>query len=267
VKVTCSRRYYYLLMLIIIISYTRAKVGYKSLYIRNVKSNIMRLLVFDVFGYAGHFRRIDSPQNFLLSYFFPPRTTLEGLIAGIMGYPRDSYYELFGTEKCDIGLQIMRLVRKIEETLVSDGMEIKKEIVVADNGGELQYRVFFHHIDEKIQNELERRVKEKSFVYPPYLGTSEMLASIEYVETVDADYKKSRRYLPITTLIRVGGMKNFKHEHGLSLIIETNVPADFEKERVLKRKETYMFESALKPIKTLLTIPAFKYREAYGAFL
>ena len=49
---------------------------------------------FDVTAGFAHFRKVGT-NSAKPSYRVPPRTTVAGLLAGIMGMPRDSYYDLF----------------------------------------------------------------------------------------------------------------------------------------------------------------------------
>ena len=51
----------------------------------------MDLLVFDISGKFAHFRKYYTNSS-SLTYLVPPRTSIYGLIAGILGLERDSYY-------------------------------------------------------------------------------------------------------------------------------------------------------------------------------
>ena len=48
---------------------------------------------FDVTADFAHFRKVGN-NSAKPSYRIPPRTTVAGLLAGILGMPRDSYYDL-----------------------------------------------------------------------------------------------------------------------------------------------------------------------------
>ncbi|HBM79479.1 MAG TPA: CRISPR-associated protein Cas5, partial [Clostridiaceae bacterium] len=50
-------------------------------------------------GKMAHFRKYYSNSS-ALSYFIPPRTTIIGIVAGFLGYERDTYYEDFSLENC-----------------------------------------------------------------------------------------------------------------------------------------------------------------------
>jgi CRISPR-associated protein Cas5h len=69
------------------------------------------LIIFDLAGAYGMFRKFYTNSS-SLSYPFPPRTTIAGLIAGIMGYERDSYAEELGLDRCRIAVSVRVPVRR-----------------------------------------------------------------------------------------------------------------------------------------------------------
>src|SRR6056297_1529391 len=60
-------------------------------------------LSFTIAGPWAHFRRIDTTTE-KLSYRVIPRTTVAGLVAAILGEPRDSYYETFAPDASAIAI-------------------------------------------------------------------------------------------------------------------------------------------------------------------
>lgn len=62
-----------------------------------------RCVSFTVSGDWAHFRRIDT-TNDKQTYRVIPRTTVSGLLAAILGEPRDSYYETFGPDTSAIAI-------------------------------------------------------------------------------------------------------------------------------------------------------------------
>ncbi|MCX8153608.1 MAG: CRISPR-associated protein Cas5, partial [Candidatus Bathyarchaeota archaeon] len=61
----------------------------------------IKLVVFDAKCFFAHFRKHFSTTS-SLSYSFPPRTTIAGMMAAILGYDRGAYYTTFSSEKCRI---------------------------------------------------------------------------------------------------------------------------------------------------------------------
>lgn len=81
----------------------------------------------------------------------------------------------------------MQTVNYLKVTRVSHvngsggGTQIPLEILLSENDPEVIYRVYFSHQDKNIHNSLKRRLIDNMFVYPPYLGLTEFLASIKYI--------------------------------------------------------------------------------------
>jgi len=71
----------------------------------------MDILSFDVCGKLAHFRKYYA-NNTAFTYSMPPRTTVMGMLAAIMGYERDQYYERFASQHLRIGVRVLRPVKK-----------------------------------------------------------------------------------------------------------------------------------------------------------
>ncbi|ELZ84466.1 CRISPR-associated Cas5h family protein [Haloferax gibbonsii ATCC 33959] len=69
-------------------------------------------LVFDVSGDFAHFRKPEttSPAQ---TFGIPPRTTVAGMTAAILGLDRDSYYDTFSRESSRIAVQLRSPIRRI----------------------------------------------------------------------------------------------------------------------------------------------------------
>lgn len=89
----------------------------------------MEALEFKLQGKMAHFRKYYSNST-ALSYYVPPVTTIKGLLAGLIGRERDSYYEEFSNKQCLIGIAIDMPLRKITQT-----MNLLKVEKIADLSG------------------------------------------------------------------------------------------------------------------------------------
>ncbi len=72
----------------------------------------LKMVSFDIWSDFGHFRKGYSTTS-PLTYPFPTRTAISGLIAAIIGLERDSYYNLFHENNSAIALQILNPIKKI----------------------------------------------------------------------------------------------------------------------------------------------------------
>ena len=239
-------------------------------------------------GYFAHFRKYFTTTS-SLSYIFPPRTTIEGMIAGILGRERDSYYELLSSNKCKIALQIIKPVRRVTFTvnyLMTDrpltveklrgiGPPAQTHMEILTSGdrllSELYYRIFFNHKDESIHSEVAERIAERKFFYPPSLGVANFIAELKYVDTVEGEILKPEGEVDVYTVLPTSVIKSLHPLKGTKIYIEELVPADFTPNRFLRRKETYIYEGSGKAIRALVNCEIYRCvvddREVTGVFM
>lgn len=223
----------------------------------------MDFLVFDLKGKFAHFRKFYTNSS-SLSYSVPPRTTIEGLIAAILGYERDSYYEILNSEKLNIGLRKLTPTRKIVQSInyvkatsishvikPKEHTQVPFEIVTSKDN--LEYRVYVNHVDEDIMKELEDRLKNNNFYYVPYLGVASFNLSIQFKGRFEGRYKTDDDFVEISSLVR----KSLIKEGGLDvnidgILVKEKMPRDFTKDRIVKEIEDYIFEENGKPLRVRL---------------
>jgi CRISPR-associated protein Cas5h len=71
----------------------------------------MEILSFTITGKLAHFRKYYA-NNTALSFSIPPRTTLMGIVASVMGWEKDSYYEKLSSEHFRIGVRVLSPLKK-----------------------------------------------------------------------------------------------------------------------------------------------------------
>lgn len=152
------------------------------------KYNPATILIFEIFGPNAHFRNIQTNST-SLSHYFPPPTTVYGLIAGLCGFQRDSYYTRFHPRQTFLGIDVLTPLRKelftVNYRVYRKGetgyTQIPVEIVFPTTAKQIRYRIYFAIQDSEFYNDLKNRLGANDFIYPPYFGTTEMLAQIEYI--------------------------------------------------------------------------------------
>ncbi len=146
--------------------------------------NVNEVVVFDVVGQFAHFRSFDTNTS-SLSHTFPPRTTVAGMIAAIIGRDKESYYEEFSVHKARIAVSILsRLKKKI---YVENYLDMKKkrghiqvpiEVILPEDKN-IRYRIYFFHENKDVMEEVKEHIDKP--IYPVYLGISEFIAKAECV--------------------------------------------------------------------------------------
>lgn len=146
------------------------------------------LLVFDIKGRNAHFRDVSTNSS-SLSYFAPPRTTVVGLLECLLGIEEPS--GLFSPEICDIAVGVESPLRKImipmkylkisEGTIKRERALVPFQVVRREDDGDVVYRIYLRHKDEKIIDEIESLVKNQEMNFPLYLGRAGFGCQTEYV--------------------------------------------------------------------------------------
>lgn len=160
------------------------------------------LIIFDLKGTFAHFRAFYTNSS-SLSYGFPPRTVVSGIVAGILGLEKDNYYEDFSCKNCRIALSIRTPFRKVMQTvnyintaegkggekavnLSAGHTQIPLEILLPPPGEDfLIYRVYFYH--PRFQEELRALLQAGKVRFPPYLGLTEFIGKVEFVDYISRD--------------------------------------------------------------------------------
>jgi CRISPR-associated protein Cas5h len=236
--------------------------------------NDLKILVFDVKSFFAHFRKHFSTTS-SLSYSFPPRTTIAGLVAAILGYDRDSYYPIFSSGKCRIALQVKSPVRHATNTLnylMTDkpltlkklrggggSMQVHVDMLVSGEREptQLSFRIFLNHENEELLNEIAERIRDRRFSFPPSLGAINNVAEVEYIDFVNADNYRPDGEVEVHTVVPVSVLKRVYPQSGRRIFIEELVPAEFTEDRMLKREENYIYEAGGKPIRVLVDSDVF----------
>jgi len=252
----------------------------------------MDMIVFELYGSMAHFRKIYSTST-SLSYFFPPRTTIIGILAGMLGRDRDSYYPEFSRDQCRVALSVREPMRKIVQTVnylntdTLDEMHLRGkywreprvpttvEIVVSEEDAirnPVKYRVFLHHKNQKIMDEISDILCNGRFHYPLSLGAAWCLGSAQFLGRVQAEIQCPERYVDISTVVPLSLLESVKIRRDLRIYREDNVPVSFHEGRILDSAEDYIFEHSGKEIPVKIHGETFtcKYgdgREVNGVFM
>lgn len=140
--------------------------------------------VFEVSGRMAMFRKPYTTTS-SVSYPFPPPTALAGMIAAILGYDNGAsekgwnaffWEEMKGTQ---VALRIMNSVSWRSETInlwkaqKNPHIQVKHQFIEKP-----KYRVFVKGALEKV---LDDYLKNKNFIYTPYLGVAYALCEISYL--------------------------------------------------------------------------------------
>ncbi|WP_330631353.1 type I-B CRISPR-associated protein Cas5b [Halocatena halophila] len=151
----------------------------------------------------GHFRRIDRTVT-KQTYRIPPRTTIAGLLAAIVGVGRDGYYDVFASDSSAIAIEACSELRTM--ALPSLGLGTNPDETFDDAGGTGQrtvkvrfpdstdnrqlhgyhylvspvYRIDVAVEDPAFYGTLRHRLRNGCSHYTPTMGLSELLAAVDW---------------------------------------------------------------------------------------
>lgn len=207
---------------------------------------------FDLSGNFAHFKKVDANSS-SLTYMVPPRTTVMGIIAAMMGEERDAYYQKYDSEHLHLGVRILTplstcfhtvnyvKVTKIQEfSSFKDHTQVPVEMVKGED--KVSYRIYAY-FEEEAQNQiLKERLRKHHFVYPPSLGPVFLQANIDYGITCRFTPCKEAKRTKVWGVVPCSLVKNLElsaiPERGL---VKVSMPKDLNGDRSLKHISEYFF--------------------------
>ena len=220
---------------------------------------INKVIIFDIKGPTAHFRKYDSNTS-ALSYPWPTRPVIAGIIGAILGLPNEKeeknkekiYYEKLTGKDSFIAVSPRNKIRKITQTVnynytkrkpnkieFTKVIQVPVEIILSEKDGEIDYRIFFYHKDENIYRELKNNLNDKKTAYPVYLGVSEFIASLKYIDEGKVTPINTTKGIDICSICKIKDISPII-ENNSGYILET-MPTGFSNEREATLPADYIF--------------------------
>ncbi len=169
------------------------------------------VISFVLCGFMAHFRKFYTNTS-ALTYPFPPRTTLMGLIAGLLGYRKDEYYSELNSENLWLSVRMLTYVRirtytvnylftkekKLYEN--AKGTQIPVGLVLPSPTARIiKYKIYVSTPLKELWKKLEKVFLNKTFHWPPYLGITEAPGWIENISIDEVPYQNCKNPVLIGT--------------------------------------------------------------------
>ncbi|OJV36080.1 MAG: type I-B CRISPR-associated protein Cas5 [Bacteroidia bacterium 43-41] len=166
--------------------------------------NYKELLIFDIKGEYGHFRKYNTTTS-PLTYSIPTRTAIAGMLGAILGMEReicDGLYpegaepvqEFFSKEQSGVAVQIINPVKK--ENVGFNLINTKGSFYDLTRAGRTQiefellkdphYRIYLAMDNQDKFEELSERIANKKHHFTPYLGLAQFTAQIDFIQRAQA---------------------------------------------------------------------------------
>jgi len=208
-----------------------------------------KILAFDLWGDYAHFRKHYTTTS-PLTFSIPPRTTLCGLLAAIIGLDKTEYLHYFSDKEASIAVQLLDDVKKI--TLAENLIDTKKAGKMMNRIKQRtqirfellkdpKYRIFVHHQDESIYLKLKEMLKAHKTVYTPCLGLSELLANFQYIKEYRAEKAETDSEMEILTALPKKNLIELSFQDGYEYLSET-MPRNMLPDRTVTEYMPVIFE-------------------------
>ncbi len=228
-----------------------------------------------------------------MSFSIPPRTTLMGMLAGILGLAKDSYYEAMASDKIRIGVAVKTPIKKtfhrlnflsikskgdLRKSFESDfrGMngriQTPFEVVTGHNllTDEVRYRVFVSCFTEgkPVFDKLKEALSQRNTYFQATLGTAQFLASIDQYFLFENAILKTAAddWVVFDSAVisdRVSAL-DFQRENLQHFVEEELLPADFKAnfDRELSKMNRVLFTTGTIPLKVKFSGEYFEIRNS-----
>lgn len=163
-----------------------------------------RCLSIEISSDWGHFKQVGRTAT-KQTYRVIPRTTVAGLLAAIVGSPRDSYYDTFGEQNSAVAITPLHELRTINQPTIALGTDPDqnlakmagsrrskaltyqdtrqgRQIHVYETLVDPKYRIDVALEDEAFYEDLRTKLENNESHYPPSLGLSEYLADVTLLD-------------------------------------------------------------------------------------
>lgn len=224
------------------------------------------VLVFDIWGDYGHFRKFYTTSS-PLTFSIPPRTSICGLIGAIIGLGKDEYLNYFSKEKVKIALRLINPISKTRIginlintkdkhwTLVNKSGHLPRTQIRTEFLKNAKFRLYLNHSDKDIYEKLKGNLQEHKSVYTPSLGLSELLCNFSYIDEFSiteqiGEETDINSVVPVSQLAEEKGSVIFETDSGKKYFKE-KLPMEMTNEREVTEYGEVIYEAEGKSIRVI----------------
>jgi len=226
-----------------------------------VRIEMEKVLIFDIWGDYGHFRKFYTTSS-PLTFSIPPRTSLCGLLGAIVGLGKNEYLYYFSKKDAKIALKLLHPIKKTRLginlintkgnywTLIRKSGHEPRTQIRTEFIRDAKFRVYVFHVDEKIHETLKDNLSQHKSFYTPSLGLSELLCNFFYVGEFGVS-ERGEEKSEINSVVPISGLvqrrDNIEFEPGKKYFKE-KLPIEMTSERVVTEYGEVIYEAEGKSI-------------------
>lgn len=209
-----------------------------------------KISAFDVSSRFAIFRKPYTTTS-SLTYDFPPRTAIIGMIAAVLGWGNQQNHYISFFENFKVALEFLAPIQK--KTMTFKNLNTKKSapssniLTLSEVIYKPSYRLYISWEESKLSKLKNNLINSESF-YTPYLGTASNIAKIEYVGDFSFESVKSGTEVIVNSVIPKLDNITFKPMNDQKYIFDT-LPYDIDENRNFVSNKDYVYNPALGGIK------------------
>lgn len=174
----------------------------------------MKVLNFEIYADFAHFRPYYTTSS-PTTYTMLPPTTLYGIIGAILGFGKEEYNEILIKNGTRIGIGIKNEVKKISLSMNLINTKGNYWVPTRKNTNgprtptkfeflkDVCYSIFVTMEDEKMLEDLMKRVKNHTPHYTISLGLASLIADIKYIKFGEIEKIQTSDYIDVVTAINI----------------------------------------------------------------
>jgi CRISPR-associated protein Cas5h len=212
------------------------------------------VIVFDIWSDYAHYRKIETTTS-PLTYSIPTGTAIMGMIAAIIGFERDSYYDELAPSRMKFAIRVLSnppkknrmnltLLDTSKGVFLQDIGENPRTLIPYEFIQNPKFRIYVWLKDEGLQAKLKQFLKEHKSYYTPTLGTANMIANFSY----ENEYKLEKANEGLVHSIARMDNGHLEIESGKRYIIE-KIPIHMNKNRIVQDYAEIVYEVTGKPVR------------------
>ncbi len=225
----------------------------------------MDVTVFRISGSFAYWKKGFTSGGSPLTFCFPPRTALIGLIGAVLGVERSKLASKFQFQKTKTAViplspiikdHLPQTWRQGPPTMVRNKIipakfkeSFQANVEVVRNP---QFEVVFNHYDTKLMDELNERLQEKRWFFTPYLGSLGLLADIDFVGE-DTAHKADAKELLLDSVLPLteGQAKSLRLSEDSEYIREEGIPLEVKSGRSFSYLDIAYVQKSAKPLRVI----------------
>ena len=225
------------------------------------------VLVFDVGGEYGHFRKFNTTTS-PLTYSIPPRTALIGIIGAILGIERETgvgkYAEgqipladMLAPGVADLAVQVINPTKKV--TMAFNLLNTKASFFNIDNRTQIEFellknprfRVFLRWENQDLFQRLKKMLVSRHSHFTACLGLSQLIADVSYVGTFGGkEHNERGKHIPVISAVKLSSLDQtepIKFQNEFKYVSDT-FPVSMTSDRLVQEFAEIIVEATGKPI-------------------